>query len=944
MEKRKISVLVLILLLFLPSFLGEISPSVRSEEYEKQQNMRVNNQNDFSFSEFVKEPSFLEELHGMEYGQKVDVIIKPKENTNVIELYKENIEHIYNSYPGFNGFFTLKELEFLCKSGMIEEIWRNGKLTITSSINQNINLDSLNFPRSIVNISEQVNTYYLWDEGFTGTNMTIALLDTGISLLHPAINQTSARQPRIIETKNFLSNTSSVTDDNGHGTALAGIMVGNGLDGHMKGVAPDANLLVGKILSATGTGDVSLLLTALDWAKENDADIINLSLGRSVESLDAPEVVAVNNIVKAGIMVCVAVGNSRLNDYFGYNDYFTTLSPGVASQALTVGAVDSNNLLYEYSSSGPVGVNYDTNTGLTLFDNVDTSLEWTKPDILAPGVNINTTSAVSHSYTIVSGTSFATAVISALTALLLQKHQEKGCSTVKIALMEESKLMSRTFTNPLGSYTSYNPMLIYQEVGVVTIEKTDRFLTNSPTISLWPKSTKVFDMSFFPNEQKSIKIHLFINKLVNNVSFELSKEIGELITINTENMKLENFIIGQHDVIIDISTKDKEAKTYYFNLLAITDGETSIMNFNISINEYKGDALIDCFEKGESMYYSYYGNMFTLLKLANSLGLRTIIKPRDMNYKSLSELNLNNYEVIIITNLGSSNIRSGYGGQELEALKDYILATGEAKGNFILLPSQSSNLIQINHIIEHLGVNYILNTDTSRIVNYSNNNVTVLNEPYTINKLYIPFPLSLIDINNTNLQMIGDEFAVVDNRNNNGSFVFLGNNPGMFSDSSYLYSPLRSKYDENVYSYNYANNKRFITNILSTSTTTANISYCDIESNKIDEVIEICVYASTYNKKLTGKEFFVEIEQGSYTVNLGKMEEKENGNYTLSLIAKNNGFEAGNIVISIRSLYGTHTIIITLFAKISWGPLYFLASVITATVFLLYYTKRSSKK
>ena len=138
-------------------------------------------------------------------------------------------------------------------------------------------------------------------------------------------------------------------DDNGHGTHVAGIIAGNGYDsnGSKAGVAPDANLVSLKVLDASGKGNISNVIAALDWVLANRAAynirVVNLSVGAAIhESYRTdPLTLAAKRVVDAGVVVVSAAGNFGKNAA-GLAQYGGINAPGNAPWVLTVGASTTN--------------------------------------------------------------------------------------------------------------------------------------------------------------------------------------------------------------------------------------------------------------------------------------------------------------------------------------------------------------------------------------------------------------------------------------------------------------------------------------------------------------------------------------------------------------------------------------------------------------------------
>lgn len=212
-----------------------------------------------------------------------------------------------------------------------------------------------------------------------------------------------------------------------HVTHVAGIIAGNGYSSRGKyvGVAPKSNILAIKALDENGGGSSSKIIEAIsyiiDTKDKYNTKIINLSIGTPANNTcdKDPLCRAVEKAVEAGLIVVVAAGNSG-------PERGTILSPGTSRNAITVGAVDdkrtidpSDDTIAPFSSRGP------TLEGLT------------KPDLLAPGVSINSLSNTKlDGYSALSGTSMATPLVSGAVALLLNKYNDLKPYEVKKRLLK----------------------------------------------------------------------------------------------------------------------------------------------------------------------------------------------------------------------------------------------------------------------------------------------------------------------------------------------------------------------------------------------------------------------------------------------------------------------------------------------------------------------------
>jgi serine protease AprX len=236
-----------------------------------------------------------------------------------------------------------------------------------------------------------VNANIAFQSGWTGTGVTVAVIDSGIMDTHPDL-QTGGKS-RVVYAADFNPTVGNDYFDRfGHGTHVAGILGGNGAmstgPGYTHtflGIAPNVRLVNLRVLDQNGAGTDSMVIAAIQAAislkSTYNIRIINLSLGRAVfesYTLD-PLCRAVEQAWNAGIVVVVAAGNEGRNNSAGTSGYGTITSPGNDPYVITVGAMKDmktltrgDDQMASYSSKGP-----------TLFDHV------VKPDIVAPGNKIN---------------------------------------------------------------------------------------------------------------------------------------------------------------------------------------------------------------------------------------------------------------------------------------------------------------------------------------------------------------------------------------------------------------------------------------------------------------------------------------------------------------------------------------------------------------------------
>jgi len=269
-------------------------------------------------------------------------------------------------------------------------------------------------------VRKKLRTEYAYAKGLYGKGVTVAIMDTGIAA-HPDFGN------RILDFKDFTNRKKYIYDDNGHGTHVAGIVAGNGKMSHglYKGIAPECELVITKVLDRKGNGNTNQVLEAIEYIIEKkekyNIRILNISVGMLPTANESEKISlmqAVERAWNAGIVVVAAAGNNG-------PDKNTVTIPGQCKSIITVGSIDDyvgngNNLKNGYSGRGP------------------TECCVIKPEILAPGTKIRSCCYRGNGYEIKSGTSMSAPVISGAIALLLQKYPDMTPAQVKLFLYERT--------------------------------------------------------------------------------------------------------------------------------------------------------------------------------------------------------------------------------------------------------------------------------------------------------------------------------------------------------------------------------------------------------------------------------------------------------------------------------------------------------------------------
>ena len=212
-----------------------------------------------------------------------------------------------------------------------------------------------------------------------GDSQTIAIIDTGIS-------KQAARlyKNRIVSKYNAINGTNDVTDEHGHGSQMISIACGDGKGG-VQGIAPKAKIIVVKAIGATGNVKSDSIVNALRFAISKNVDIINMSFGSYIPSVEIEQLISV--ATEKGISVVASAGDYRNKDI---------LFPASLKNVISVAAKDKKGNIWDKSNISKDVVIAFPGVGIQSFDLID------KPKTI-------TTS---------DGTSQATAIASGFLALL----------------------------------------------------------------------------------------------------------------------------------------------------------------------------------------------------------------------------------------------------------------------------------------------------------------------------------------------------------------------------------------------------------------------------------------------------------------------------------------------------------------------------------------------
>ncbi|MDR7075534.1 minor extracellular serine protease Vpr [Neobacillus niacini] len=294
----------------------------------------------------LDEPSIVEAKHKGKTQTKANLSKKRNQvKTDVsaaVKSAKVNREYDY-VFSGFAVELPANEVPALLAVPGVKAVYPDVTYTVTS-VGKGELLAEDEYSPNMFASAPFIGANKAWDAGFTGEGVTVAVIDTGADYTHPDLDQAFGDYKGwdFVDNDNDPQETPKGDprgEETAHGTHVSGTVAANGV---IKGIAPEATLLAYRVLGPGGSGTTENVIAGIERAVQDGADVMNLSLGNSLNDPDYATSIALDWAMAEGVVAVTSNGNSGPANW-------TVGSPGTSRDAISVGATQ---LPYnEYKSS-----------------------------------------------------------------------------------------------------------------------------------------------------------------------------------------------------------------------------------------------------------------------------------------------------------------------------------------------------------------------------------------------------------------------------------------------------------------------------------------------------------------------------------------------------------------------------------------------------------------
>lgn len=445
----------------------------------------------------------------------------------------------------------------------------------------------------------QVGANQVWDLGYTGEGIVVAVIDTGVNYNHLDVADHLWDGGTEFPHHGFdvYNNDNDPMDDHGHGSHCSGTVLGDGTAGSQTGMAPDATLMCVKCLNANGGGGATPISAGIQWAVEHGCDLFSMSLGISNSTIAERTLLRQTCVaaLDAGVVAAIAAGNEGNQMWQApipnnvrvpgscpppYMDEVQGENPGDLTCSVCIGAVNYNDAAANFTSRGPVTW---TNTEFGDYP-YEPGIGLIRPDVCAPGVDIKSLNYQTNTgYTLMSGTSMATPCAAGCMALMLSKDPNLMPADVCRILEETAVRLAEGKSNIFG-FGRIDVLAAVEAIQLGAI-KYNTYAINDPqgnnNHNLNPGESVMMDLT----------LDNVTDEPVSNVSVVLSTDHAE-VTITDNTVDFPNFAANETLTVenafaFSVTNNVAANEQIKFNIEVSVGGEvTANFSFKVPVYDY----------------------------------------------------------------------------------------------------------------------------------------------------------------------------------------------------------------------------------------------------------------------------------------------------------------------------------------------------------------------
>jgi len=341
----------------------------------------------------------------LEVKERTTALVRVRNPIHLMAL--ERRFHVVGEYPFIRSLKIecgLEEAITLGRMAEVEYVSNESRVACLFAEQSGESADILRDEKDVLSFS--------CNDRLTGKGTTLCVMDTGVA----PHSDLSLPRERIVHFVDMIDGETTPYDDNGHGTFVSGIAVGNGILSGQKicGVAKDANIVGLKVIGKDGESGTFKILDGMQWLFDNfrqyGINVVCMSFGADPLEYADPLKIGAEMLSKSGLIVVAASGNSGENNL---------KSPAISPEIISVGAVTDENRVADFTSRGKYNGVY-------------------RPDVYASGVNVKGIRN-GGAYSTMTGTSASAPYVAGACCLLCEKYKNLTPAKAKAIIIASSK-------------------------------------------------------------------------------------------------------------------------------------------------------------------------------------------------------------------------------------------------------------------------------------------------------------------------------------------------------------------------------------------------------------------------------------------------------------------------------------------------------------------------